>query len=324
MRLQGIEQFIAVVDAGSIRGAARRLSVSQPALTRGLQQLEKELGVQLMKRSIRGVSLTVAGSAFLARARVATAEVRKAVDEARRSVEGGRGLVSLGVSPVGASLLLPELATTLLLQRPSTRIRLLEMPPSALLPLVRDEALDMAVTQRTRANLDAGLLYRPLFEIQMRLAVRPGHPLSGTRALHELVDSSWLYMTAPDIFDDIVRQSFLASGLPAPIPAVHCGSYFVALDLIAATDMVAVLPPALLRSRMAAGQLVELPLAKPLVPLHVGLYTRAGTPPTQAAKAAAQIIVAIARRIALSGELRSTDPIAGLPRAGRRRIGGSV
>lgn len=82
MRLQRIEQFIAVVDAGSIRGAARRLGVSQPALTRALQQLEEELGVQLMQRSVRGASLTAAGSAFLARARVAEAELRMGTDEA--------------------------------------------------------------------------------------------------------------------------------------------------------------------------------------------------------------------------------------------------
>ena len=62
MRLQAIEQFIAVIDAGSIRGAARNLDISQPALTRALQQLEEELGVQLMDRSGRGVTPTAAGS----------------------------------------------------------------------------------------------------------------------------------------------------------------------------------------------------------------------------------------------------------------------
>ena len=61
MRLQSIEQFIAVVDAGSIRGAARQLNMSQPALTRALQQLEEELCVQLMDRSGRGVTPTAAG-----------------------------------------------------------------------------------------------------------------------------------------------------------------------------------------------------------------------------------------------------------------------
>ena len=315
MRLQSIEQFIAVVDAGSIRGAARQLNMSQPALTRALQQLEEELGVQLVDRSGRGVTPTAAGSAFLSRARVAEAELRKAFEDARKAVDDGTRLLALGLSPVGASLLLPELAITLQRQHPKTRIRILETTPSALLSLVRDEVMDLAVTQRTRIHLDAGLDYRPLAEIQMRIAVRPGHPLlsklnkQGTHNLENIVGASWLYMTAHDSSDDIVSRSFLASGLPIPLPAVHCGSYFIALDLLASTDMVGVLPPALLRSCMKAGQLVELVLTQPLIPIQLGMYTRSGSPPTATATFAAAAIMTIAARIAVTGELRSTAPL---------------
>lgn len=311
MRLQKIEQFIAVADAGSLRGAARRLDMSQPALTRALQQLEEELGVRLMHRSVHGTVLTAAGTAFLSRARIAESELRKAVEEARSSVGDGGGMLSLGVSPVGASLLLPEMATSLLRQRPQSRLRVLEMAPGTLLPWVRDGAVDMAVTQRTAANLDAGLQYRPLFEINMRVAARPGHPLLGARSLQELAQASWLYMTAPGASEDIVNQSFAAAGLPPPLPTVHCGSYFVALDLVAATDMVVVLPPALLGTWIKSGRLAVIPMTKPLVPLQVGLYTRADTQPTPLAKAGAQIIVAIARRLAASGQLRNTAALCG-------------
>jgi LysR family transcriptional regulator, regulator of abg operon len=315
MRLQSIGQFIAVVDAGSIRGAARQLGMSQPALSRALQQLEDELGVQLVDRSGRGVTPTPAGSAFLSRARVAEAELRKAAEEARKTVGDGTRLLALGVSPVGASLLLPELAIGLRAAHPATRIRILETTPSALLSLVRDEVMDLAVTQRTRIHLDAGLDYRPLAEVQMRVAVRSGHPLlckPGKKAacgLADIVGASWLYMTAHDSSDDIVSRSFLASGLPVPLPAVHCGSYFVALDLIASTDMLGVLPPALLRACMQSGQLAELVLSQALIPIQLGLYTRAGSPPTAPAASARAAIIAICKRIALTGELRNAHPL---------------
>lgn len=300
MRLQRIEQFIAVVDAGSIRGAARQLGISQPGLTRALQQLEEDLGAQLMLRGGRGVSLTEAGSTFLARARVATAELRKATEEARRTVDDGSGLLSLGLSPVGASLLLPDLAIRLQRDHPKTRIRILETTPSALLSLVRDEVMDLAVTQRTRIHLDAGLNYKPLADINMRVAVRKGHPLLnlGKRlSLSDLVGKPWLYMTAHDSHDDIVSRSFLAEALPVPLPAVHCGSYFVALDLLAATDMVGVLPPALLSSCIESGRLAEVLLVKPLVPINLGLYTRSGSPQTPSAKAAAKHIISILHKL---------------------------
>jgi hypothetical protein len=83
----------------------------------------------------------------------------------------------------------------------------------------------------------------------------------------------------------------------------------VALDLLASIDMVGVLPPALLRSCMQSGQLVELVLAHSLIPIQLGLYTRSGSPPTAPAKSAAAAIIAISKRLALTGELRSTAPL---------------
>lgn len=308
MKLQGIEHFIEMAEAGSIRGAARRLGMSQPALTRSLQQLEKDLGVQLMNRGVRGASLTPAGATFLARAKVAHAELGKAAEEARRSIDEVSGLMTFGLSPVAGSLLLPELVIHLQQQRPRMRIRILEMAPSALLPMVREGSAELAVTQRTRANLDAGLKYSPLFEIQLRVVARRGHLLTGTRELSELAGSSWIASTAPDISDDIITQSFLALGLPAPTPAVHCSSFTFALEMVAQSDMLLLVPSPLLRASISTGNFIEILLTKPLTPLRVGLYTRADSPPQLATKAAIRIITAIARRYALSGELRS-DPI---------------
>jgi LysR family transcriptional regulator, regulator of abg operon len=300
MRLQAIEQFIAVADAGSIRGGARQLDMTQPALSRALQQLEQDLHVELLQRSGRGVKLTAAGAAFLAHARVAEAELRKAAEEARQATDDSGAMLALGLSPVGASLFLPELVISLQRERPSTRIRILETTPSALLSLVRDEVMDLAITQRTRIHLDAGLDYRPLAEVFTRVAVRPGHPLLRSQAcsMQDLAQAPWLYMTAHDSSDDIVSRSFIASGLPAPKPVLHCGSYFVALDLMAATDMVGVLPPQLLQQCVREGRLAELVLAKPMMPIHLGLYTRAGSRKTAAAALAIERIVSIARRLA--------------------------
>ena len=84
MQLQGIENFIAIADAGSIRAVARRLGLSQPALTRSLQTLESSLGVCLMRRGVSGVSLTPEGVAFFTRAHVVQSELEKAVAEIRQ------------------------------------------------------------------------------------------------------------------------------------------------------------------------------------------------------------------------------------------------
>lgn len=313
MRFAQIEQFIAIVEAGSIRGAARHLVMSQPALTRSLQQLEQDLGVQLLKRTLRGIALTPAGASFLARARVADNEMRKAAEDARRTVATEDGLLSLALSPVAATLLLPELVIALRERHPASRIRIMEMAPSAVLPLVRDEIADIGVTQRSRTGIDAGLRFKSLFEIQMRVAARPGHALTGVRDLAGLIDASWLAMTVPGSSEDIVSMSFTRLGLPAPVPALHCGSYSVSLDLVAATDLVTVLPPNVLGSWIQTGRLAEIALNKPLLPLLVGSYVRADTPPTPLVRSALQIIANIARHLNATDWLRTNGRLAGPP-----------
>ena len=81
MRLHQLNHFVAIVEAGSIRAAARAEGVSHPAMTKSLRLLEDDVGISLLRRSTRGVVCTPAGQALLARARVIRSEVRKAEEE---------------------------------------------------------------------------------------------------------------------------------------------------------------------------------------------------------------------------------------------------
>src|SRR3981081_3300518 len=103
MRLSQIRDFVAVVESGGIRAAARKLGVSQPAITRSVQGLEAELHARLLQRTPTGVVLPEPGRAFLARARAAQAELRKAEEEVDR-LDQRAGSVGLGVSPSSALL----------------------------------------------------------------------------------------------------------------------------------------------------------------------------------------------------------------------------
>ncbi len=81
MRLSQIRDFVAVVESGGIRAAARKLGVSQPAITRSVRSLEAELHAPLLRRTPTGVVPTTPGRALFARARAAQAELRKAEEE---------------------------------------------------------------------------------------------------------------------------------------------------------------------------------------------------------------------------------------------------
>ncbi len=109
-RLAAMENFVAVIDAGSISTAAKRLGVGQPAVSKSLAALEAYLGVQLLVRSTRGSSLTEAGRRFLAQARTTLDEADAADAAARDEAANLRGPLKVAAPPAYASeVILPRL-----------------------------------------------------------------------------------------------------------------------------------------------------------------------------------------------------------------------
>jgi LysR family transcriptional regulator, hca operon transcriptional activator len=97
MELRHLRYFVAVAEEGSLTTAAElRLHTSQPSLSRQIRDLEYQVGVQLLSRSVQGVELTAAGKAFLDHARLALAQVDAAVDAARRATQPARKTFAIG------------------------------------------------------------------------------------------------------------------------------------------------------------------------------------------------------------------------------------
>lgn len=297
MRLNQIRDFIATVEAGSLRAAARGVGVSQPALTKSLRQLESELGAQLLQRSSRGISPTPSGLAFLTRARVVQAELRRASEDLA-SLKGARaGAVAFGVSPSAAVLLIPESLVRFRQQYPLAEIRVVEGVLPALLAPLRDETLDFVVGQKPPGGLDPSIRHRPLYRGRLVVAGRRGHPLRAARSLRELADASWLMYTGRGQ-GGVLERFFAAVGLPAPKVIVHCESYSAALALLARTDTLGLVVPQLLAQPYAHGFLQQIQIEETPPELPVGLFTRANAPLPAAAAAMAAAVSATARRLA--------------------------
>jgi len=101
MELRHLRYFVAVAEELSVRRAAHRLHVSQPALSQQISDLEDELGIKLFTRNSRGVELTEAGSTFLIGGRRALVAVKRAAEEAQETAKGARGRLVIG--SVGAA-----------------------------------------------------------------------------------------------------------------------------------------------------------------------------------------------------------------------------
>jgi DNA-binding transcriptional LysR family regulator len=293
MTLNQIRDFIAVVESGGIRAAARKLGVSQPAITRSVRGLETELRARLLRRTPTGVVPTQPGRALFARARAAQAELRKAEEEVDQLGEKARA-VAFGVSPTSA-IVVPEAVTRFRQQFPHARIHIAEGLPHTLMPMVRDETLDFAICRRALVKLDSGLEFRPLFRNDFAVVARKGHPLEKARSLAQLVDACWTSLLPLDAPDGPFAQAFSPTGLPVPKQVIQCESYNTAIRLIAKTDILGFLVRQLLSDPLLGDLLQEIPVAEPLPSFAVGMFTRTGAPVTEVAAAMAKAVIAAAR-----------------------------
>jgi LysR family transcriptional regulator of abg operon len=299
MRINQLRDLIAIVEAGSIRAAARSLGVSQPAMTKSMRQLEDQLHVRLLERTAHGVVPTEAGRAFLARARAAQAELRKGEEELAELTGSRAGAVAFGIGPFSGALLVPDALVWFRRDYPLARVRIVEGIPRALLQLVRDETLDFVVGRKLVVKLDAGVKYRPLFSIHLVVAGRRGHPLNHKQSLRDLIDAPWV------TGGDLLEETFVLARLSPPRSIVRCESNSVQLGVLAKTDTLGLLPRPMLRDSFGREFLQEIPTTEQIPPLMLGMFTRAQTRLAPVAAAMAKALTVSARTQATSETARS-------------------
>lgn len=143
IQLSQIRCFVMVAQELNFGRAAERLNMTQPPLSRQIQQLEKTLGLRLLDRDRRGVLLTEAGSAFLPEAIHLLKSGEAAVDAAQRAFRGDAGRVAVGHSVSYAFV--PDLVTAASVRLPNVRIELEELLVDEQLDRLRGGSLDLAL-----------------------------------------------------------------------------------------------------------------------------------------------------------------------------------
>jgi DNA-binding transcriptional LysR family regulator len=123
-----LRYFVTVAEEGQMTRAARKLYIAQPALSQAIAQLERELGVELLERHARGVTLTPAGEVFLAKARVALAATMDAAATAQSLARAARGAIEIGFIGPPPKLRTPELFDEFADAYPEAELSFRELP----------------------------------------------------------------------------------------------------------------------------------------------------------------------------------------------------
>ncbi|MFJ4192592.1 LysR substrate-binding domain-containing protein [Pseudomonas sp. NPDC089534] len=277
MKINQLQVFVTVAEEKSLRAAARCLNLTQPAVTRSVQELESDLGVVLMTRNVQGITLTDCGKALQIRAHQILEDVRRAREELDQITHNMRGKVTVSATSTIALSLLPKALEQFQKTAPEAEMTFMEVKFPLAAQHLRDGSLDFVVSHELPDMLGDDLISLPLFSTDFVVMARAGHPLANARHLRELTDAQWLSTVPSGGFQHSVMETMFGhAGLPLPRRIVHCSSFAIALGLVTGTDSL-VLFSRLLADSIASFGLQRIPLEQKLPALEMSIILRKGT-----------------------------------------------
>lgn len=231
-------------EHGSVLRAAEAASMTQPAASKLLAEMESLLGVKLFERHARGVEPTWYGQVLLRRARSALTELSRAHDEIAALRSGQMGEVALGTVVNPGTNLVPQAIAAVKREFPELLVRV-EMDYSR--PLVAklvDGELDMVVGRILGPDGLAELDFEPLADEPHSLIARAGHPLTRRRRLEhaDLLEFGWILPPAASLLRSRMDAMFLERGLPWPQNVVETSALPVITNLLRHSDLLTALP----------------------------------------------------------------------------------
>ena len=289
MKLHQIRDVVAIVEHGSLRAAAQRLGLAQPALTRSIRELEHELGVPLFERHARGMKLSVMGHAFIRRARAVQAEIRHSQEEINQLKGLMTGQVSIGLSMASSIVFLPSLLKPLLKRFPGVRLKVSEGFYPDMRHKIIEGDVDFYVGPLLEKLQTRELLVEELIKGEGIVFGRVGHPLQGARSLAELASAHWVGMliAATGVLEP--RGIFKMHGLGEPNIEMETQSALSTIIIAAKSDLLTVLPRMCLRYPGVNKLLKQIKVEKIEAPT-ICLIRRASLPLTPAAEFLSDVI----------------------------------
>ncbi|MCY1398078.1 HTH-type transcriptional regulator GbpR [compost metagenome] len=236
VKLHQIKALVAINQTGSINEASQILHVSQPALSRSIKELERELGLTLLQRSYKGMALTEEGRRVIRHAQLAVESIRRLQIEADNIQDMTVGEISLGVTSLTAMLKgLEHCIVNFQAKNPRVRIKLVELRPSQILQRLRDGSLDFAITSQQntqRLNMD----WEALGRIGGLVYCNANNPLRHSRSLRQLQYANWISLDEIDDRSSQFYQMFEVNDIHPPQKIIECSSIQLAMNLVRSAD----------------------------------------------------------------------------------------
>ena len=279
IRLRHLHTFVAVAQQGTLGRAAETLNLSQPALSKTLNELEQLTGTRLFERGRLGAQLTLVGEQFLTHAVKVLDALNTAGQSLTRRNDVVPDVVRIGALPTAALGILPAVIGQVRRQQRNVALQVATMNNTVLLAGLKSGELDLGIGRMSDPELMSGLNNELLCLESLKLVVRPRHPiLNDTVTLSRVME--WPVVVSPK--GTVPRQNaetlLQTQGCKLPPGCIETLSASLSRQLTVDYDYVWFVPSGAVKEDLRQGSLVALPVTTPGPGEPIGVLTRVDAP----------------------------------------------
>jgi DNA-binding transcriptional LysR family regulator len=261
LRYRHLHMLVILGSYQNVHRAAEALNMSQPTLTRMLQDVESAFGCSLFDRQPRGMTPTPVGEELLKFAHSALNSLDRCVEDLTARAEGGYGHLAVGVVMGSALEQVVSTIATMKNSSPHLGIRMMCETSDVLIDMLEQERLDVAIARLGTPSDRSRFEFEPLGNDRLAFAVRTGHPLTtqGSIAVEDMVHQwPWLLQPLASPGRKALERWWADRDLLPPSKTIECSSIWAMLQLVQRTDAVMALSEVVINDHVKTGLITVL------------------------------------------------------------------
>jgi LysR family nitrogen assimilation transcriptional regulator len=302
MDLRQLRSLVYIADSGSLSRAAEMLRTSQPALSQHLKHLEAELGVELLHRHARGVTLTDLGHIFCEHARTILKDVERARDSVAYLSESPRGKVSLGFPTSVCRGLTPRLIHAVSERYPNISLHVLEGLSGTLDEWVQAGRLDVALLYDNKAFANIDLTDVMLEDLMLIANVRDPILRRGEISFSELQALPLVLPSKQHVLRNLIERLSARENI-TPNVAIDCDSLTGMIELVRRGYMT-VLPHFALLDEIERKEVGAIPILNPTPSWRLSVVVSQRTINMRSAQVIAETLIEMIKSLVADGTWR--------------------
>lgn len=297
IKVQDLRMIIALDEHGTILNAANIMGLSQPAITKRLQDLEKDLDITLFHRMSRGVEPTPYGEIIIKHAYIILNQLRSAEGEVSDLSAGLGGRLTIGIPVAASTDLVSDALIELLDKRQNVQVTLVEDYNIRLIPSLKRGNLDLIVGRLPKNSQFDDIHIEGFYKESLQLVVRNEHPLANKAKVttKDLLEWNWLMPPQDSIMYSQIENFFRKQEKPMPKTSIYSLSHTSSLKVLQSKDLIAAFPRESISNKIKNGSVKILDVDLSSEATEIGIITRQSGFNSPAAEMFMDIIRSIGR-----------------------------